>query len=70
MSLETTGQTTPLAAAALRYAQSQVGQREQPKGSNRGPMVDKYLASVGLQPGYAWCQAFVYWCYLQPKPEV
>jgi hypothetical protein len=25
--------------------------------------VNKYLSVVGLNPGYAWCQAFVFWCY-------
>lgn len=44
-------------------AVGQLGQREEPKGSNRGPMVNEYLRSVGLNPGYAWCQAFVHWCY-------
>ena len=52
-----------LAILALQIAQGQVGQSEQPKGSNSGPMVNEYLKSVGLKPGYAWCQAFVYWCY-------
>lgn len=51
------------AIGALRYAIQQIGQQEQPRGSNKGPMVNEYLAAVGLQPGYAWCQAFVYWCY-------
>ena len=32
-----------------------------PKGSNSGPMVNRYLKRVGLGPGYAWCMAFVYW---------
>ena len=50
---------------ALKVAISQLGQIEEPKGSNKGPMVNEYLKSVGLDPGYAWCQAFVYWCYLQ-----
>ncbi len=36
--------------------------REIPPGSNRGPDVEKYLASVGRNPGDAWCAAFVYWC--------
>lgn len=49
----------------LRVAAEQVGQQEKPKGSNRGPMVDEYLKAVGLTPGYAWCAAFVYWCYQQ-----
>lgn len=52
-----------LASAALNIARSQVGQSEYPVGSNRGEMVNKYLSAVGLNPGYAWCQAFVYWCY-------
>ncbi len=52
-----------LSAAALMAAQGQVGQCEHPAGSNSGPMVNEYLRSVGLNPGYAWCQAFVYWCY-------
>lgn len=48
--------------AVLAVAASQVGVREIPQDSNRGPDVEKYLASVGLGPGYAWCAAFVYWC--------
>lgn len=39
------------------------GVMEQPLGSNSGPKVNQYLASVGCPPGYAWCMAFVYWCY-------
>src|SRR5574343_1395365 len=31
-------------------------------GSNHGKWVDKFLAFVGLKPGYAWCAAFVAWC--------
>ncbi len=54
-----------ISSLALSNAQAQVGQQESPIGSNSGPMVDKYLLSVGLKPGYAWCQAFVYWCYAQ-----
>ena len=50
-----------LADLALQIAQGQLGQSEQPMGSNRGPMVNEYLKAVGLNPGYAWCQAFVYW---------
>lgn len=36
--------------------------REIPSGSNRGPDVEKYLTSVGRNPGDAWCAVFVYWC--------
>lgn len=51
----------------LTEARSQLGVHEVPKGSNRGPQVNKYLASVGLNPGYAWCMAFVYWCAHQAE---
>jgi hypothetical protein len=54
-----------LRALALKMAQAQVGQSEEPKGSNSGRMVNEYLRSVGLPPGNAWCQAFVYWCYAE-----
>ncbi|MBK8553610.1 MAG: CHAP domain-containing protein [Ignavibacteria bacterium] len=36
---------------------------EKPLGSNSGPEVNKYLASVGLGPGQFWCMAFVYYCF-------
>ncbi len=53
---------TPLAARALEIARGQLGVREVPPDSNRGPAVEAYLASVGLGPGHAWCAAFVHWC--------
>ncbi len=59
-----------LANLALQFAQSQVGTMEDPPGSNRGKMVDEYLKAVGLRPGYAWCQAFVYWCYNQAAGQM
>jgi hypothetical protein len=37
--------------------------REVPRNSNRGPAVEGYLARTGLGPGFAWCCAFVYWCF-------
>lgn len=40
---------------------SQVGVREA-TGRNDGKEVEKYLRSVGLGKGYAWCAAFVHWC--------
>lgn len=52
-----------LAGAALGKALSQVGVREHPVGSNDGPEVRAYLASVGLPPRLFWCMAFVYWCF-------
>lgn len=47
---------------ALQVAQTQVGVSEVPKNSNDGPEVRQYLKSIGLNAGYAWCMAFVYWC--------
>lgn len=48
--------------AAVSVATSQVGVREQ-GGNNRGAEVELYLASVGLNPGNAWCAAFMYWTF-------
>lgn len=49
----------------LFVAGTQVGIKEVPPGSNRGPRVDEYVTSVGLNPAgkYPWCVAFVYWCF-------
>jgi hypothetical protein len=60
--------SSPLLAAVLQVAASQIGVREDPPGSNQGPVVDQYLASVGLDSkddSYPWCAAFVYWCFEQ-----
>ena len=54
-----------LAQEALRIAGTQVGVREDPLGSNKGPMVNQYLASTGTPPGFFWCMAFVHWCFQQ-----
>lgn len=51
-----------LTEAAVTVAVSQLGVREQ-GGNNRGPDVDLYLASVGLDEGSSWCAVFVYWCF-------
>lgn len=48
---------------ALSLAQTQVGVMEKPVGSNKGPEVQLYQASVGLPPGTFWCAAFVYFCF-------
>lgn len=46
----------------LEIAIGELGKAEQPHGSNWGPHVQKYLASVGIKFPAAWCMAFVYWC--------
>ena len=55
-----------LLRTALDVAAEQIGEREVPLSSNRGPMVDEYLRSVdaGLL-GQPWCMAFVHWCFQQ-----
>jgi hypothetical protein len=55
-----------LVARAVDVARTQIGVREAPPGSNRGPEVDLYLRTVGLDPSggcFPWCAAFVYWCF-------
>ena len=44
----------------IAVAGSYVGVREQ-GGNNRGPMVEKVLRSVGMEPGQPWCAAFVHY---------
>jgi hypothetical protein len=55
---------TPLAIKALGLALAEVGVREEPPGSNRGPRVDEYIRAGGLNPAadwYPWCACFVVW---------
>lgn len=59
-----------LALKALEIAKTQLGVQEIPRGSNAGPAVEKYLKSVGLGKGYAWCEAFVYWCYNEASKDL
>lgn len=53
----------------IKQAGSQLGVTEA-TGKNDGVAVEKYLASVGLGKGYAWCMAFVYWCAKQASAKV
>jgi cell wall-associated NlpC family hydrolase len=62
-----------LLEAVVAKAKSQVGVLESPLGSNRGPEVDEYLRRAGLNPkagSYAWCAAFVYWCFDEAAKDV
>lgn len=52
-----------IATAALGIAITQLGVMEEPLGSNSGPKVKEFLASVGLPAGNFWCMAFVFWCF-------
>lgn len=61
-----------LSQRALEIAITQLGVEEQPRGSNRGPEVDQYIKSIGLNPvgKYSWCMAFVYWCFAQAAEKM
>lgn len=39
-------------------------------GKNDGEYVERFLKSVGLGKGYAWCMAFVFWSYEQASVEL
>lgn len=51
-----------LSDKTLQIAAGQVGQKEDPLGSNWGHPVQDYLASVGIHFPASWCMAFLYWC--------
>lgn len=52
-----------LADAALKVALSQVGEMENPLGSNWGHPIEDYLECAGVDEAAAWCMAFQYWCF-------
>lgn len=54
----------PAAERVAAIYTSQVGVRER-TGRNDGLQVEAYLASAGLTGGYAWCAAFLSWCFDQ-----
>ena len=56
---------TTLVEKAVEFALGEVGIREQPLGSNRGPRVDQYNQASGAGNGALWCMSFVYWCFQQ-----
>jgi len=55
--------------SVIIHAMMSVGVREQPRNSNRGPQVDVFLQRAGVMPGYAWCCAFMYWCFDEAAHE-
>lgn len=57
-----------LRAEVMAVARAEIGAREQPRGSNWGEDVARYLASVGIESPAAWCAAFVYWCFERVMP--
>jgi hypothetical protein len=55
---------------AMIIAETQIGVKEEPGKANHGAQVERYLWSVGLGPGYAWCCAFVVWCYTEAARQL
>jgi hypothetical protein len=59
---------TPMRQLVIDIAASQIGVVEQPHGSNRGPEVDVYISTTGLDPAtgaFPWCVCFLYWVFDQ-----
>ena len=60
--------TTPMRQLVIDIAASQIGVVEKPHGSNRGPEVDVYISTTGLDPSagdFPWCVCFLYWVFDQ-----
>lgn len=55
---------------ALEIAIGELGNEEIPRGSNWGPDIKKYLASVGIGFPAPWCMAFVYWCFSEAADKM
>lgn len=51
-------------ARVMSVARAEIGVKER-TGNNDGERVREYLAYCSLPEGYAWCAAFVSWCYGQ-----
>jgi hypothetical protein len=50
----------------VQIAESQLGQAEQPPGSNEGPAIAEYrTATAGAMPGAPWCAYFASWAARQ-----
>jgi hypothetical protein len=59
---------TTMRQLVIDIAASQIGVVEQPHGSNRGPEVDVYIRTTGLNPAagnFPWCVCFLYWVFDQ-----
>lgn len=54
----------------IEIAIAELGKAEEPKGSNWGTHVQKYLKSVGITFPASWCMAFVYWCVEEAKIRI
>jgi hypothetical protein len=60
------GTTTTPGQQIVRIAESQLGQTEQPPGSNESPAIAMYrTATAGAIPGAPWCAYFASWAARQ-----
>jgi len=62
-----------LAATVIDIADREVGVREDPLGSNRGPRVDQYIRAAGLNPAassFPWCMCFVFFCFREAAQQI
>jgi hypothetical protein len=61
-----TGATGSVGQQIVRIAESQLGQTEQPPGSNESPAIAGYrTATAGAIPGAPWCAYFASWAARQ-----
>lgn len=56
------GPSITLAQLTVNFAKQEVGQHEDPKGSNWGPRVKDYLAVVNVHSPASWCAGFAAFC--------
>ena len=61
---------TLLGRQVVDVARRYIGVEEQPRGSNRGPHINDFLAHAGLPPGNPWCTAFVSFCIHKAAAEI
>jgi hypothetical protein len=60
------GQPGGAGSRVLAAAESQIGQAEQPPGSNESPAIAEYrAATAGAAPGAPWCAYFASWAARQ-----
>ncbi len=64
--VNTSSTTTGAGSRILAAAESQIGQTEQPPGSNESPAIAEYrAATAGAMPGAPWCAYFASWAARQ-----
>lgn len=59
------GALTPGASAVVAAAEGEVGQAEQPPGSNDSPRIAQYRSATAGSGVGPWCAYFVSWCARQ-----